>query len=651
MKSLSRLYKVLIAVAGASILTLAIIIVAFSLHGKSDKESNDKSIISRKVQADDFIQAGVSAGAVSEKPEKNEPDLNPEDAVISADLNENQTTAAIKLEGISSAQAVTVAVWSKAGEQDDLVWYDMKKSDEGVFNVDVPIKNHHTDGDYKADAYVVRKDGSKYIIANTGFIIEGPVLEGASFENVNNTNGAFDIKLSGAKSPSGVKSAKVKVYPVDNSGNSHTYEAQIDSSGMVVISGNVSNHGYLSGQYNAEVTIVDNNEISKKLLDTSTTFNLPQMSISQSMNENSTQVKLSVNNLLADSVSQMKFDVYSKEKGKDDLVSYPGTQMSPTSYEATAVIANHHTAGEYQVDVFGVRAGKKQELLGSITFTVSAPNAGALTIPVKNDEDEYFKASVSGASSKAGITEIKFKVVRNSDGKESWYNSDNPSSGSGEIIVDVKDQTESVDSYSITSYVTDANGIQTIGGGVEASMTMLNNGRYKIMGPTRTNVAQMARYFNANGSYPGFYANTDAPTIEAFCQIFYEEAAAEGVRAEVAFCQTMKETGYLKFGGDVSINQLNFAGIGATGNGQPGNSFGSVREGVRAQIQHLKAYASTDSLNQACVDPRFQYVKRGSSIYVEWLGIQDNPNGGGWAAGAGYGPSIVNSYIRKLFSY
>lgn len=172
-----------------------------------------------------------------------------------------------------------------------------------------------------------------------------------------------------------------------------------------------------------------------------------------------------------------------------------------------------------------------------------------------------------------------------------------------------------------------------------------------IMGRTYTYLDQLVRYYKANQEYPAFYANTDAPTIEAFCQIYIEEAQAEGVRAEVAFCQAMKETGFLRYKGDVSIGQFNFAGIGATGGGEPGNSFGSVRAGIRAQIQHLKAYASTDSLNKDCVDPRFQYVKRGTTPYVEWLGIQENPNGGGWAAAKNYGPSIINDFLAKLFSY
>ena len=123
------------------------------------------------------------------------------------------------------------------------------------------------------------------------------------------------------------------------------------------------------------------------------------------------------------------------------------------------------------------------------------------------------------------------------------------------------------------------------------------------------------------------------------------------MKVEVAFCQAMKETGFLRYGGDVSIGQYNFAGLGATGNGNPGESFGSVREGVRAQVQHLKAYASTDPLNNPCVDKRFDLVARGSAPYVEWLGIKENPYGKGWATAKNYGYSIKNDYMKKLFTY
>ena len=175
--------------------------------------------------------------------------------------------------------------------------------------------------------------------------------------------------------------------------------------------------------------------------------------------------------------------------------------------------------------------------------------------------------------------------------------------------------------------------------------------RYGIMGTTQTTLEQMVNYYNANATYPAYYSSSDAPTIQAFCQIYLEECAAEGVKAEVAFCQAMKETGFLRYGGRVDISQYNFAGLGATDGGENGASFSSVREGIRAQVQHLKAYATTDALNNACVDPRFSLVTRGCAPYVEWLGIQENPYGKGWASAAKYGYSIKNDYIAKLLTY
>lgn len=191
--------------------------------------------------------------------------------------------------------------------------------------------------------------------------------------------------------------------------------------------------------------------------------------------------------------------------------------------------------------------------------------------------------------------------------------------------------------------------------------TNATGGLMQIMGTSQTTVAQMVRYYNANasgydtfkakynGKYDGCLAKGGASTINQFAQIFYEEATVEGVRAEVAFTQCMKETGFLKYGGDVLPNQYNFAGIGATG-AVHGASFSNVRMGVRAQIQHLKAYGSISPLTNPCVDPRFNLVKRGSAQYVEWLGIKENPNGYGWATSKNYGHdivSMVNVLLKK----
>ena len=166
---------------------------------------------------------------------------------------------------------------------------------------------------------------------------------------------------------------------------------------------------------------------------------------------------------------------------------------------------------------------------------------------------------------------------------------------------------------------------------------------YPIEGKSEVTISQMLKmYQKQNKLYPSqALAKGGAPTIEDFVNIVYQEANAEGIKAEVVFCQSMLETGWLQFGGDVKVEQFNFAGLGTTGGGVPGNSYPDVRTGIRAQIQHLKAYATADPLNGKCVDDRYEYVKKGTAPYVEWLGKQENPEGLGWATGDNYGYDIV----------
>lgn len=183
-----------------------------------------------------------------------------------------------------------------------------------------------------------------------------------------------------------------------------------------------------------------------------------------------------------------------------------------------------------------------------------------------------------------------------------------------------------------------------------------------FLGGKETAVKKMATlYKNMKKEYPsealgremnqdkeGFKEEDFADTIEDFCGILYEEAVDEGIRPEVVFAQSMNETGWLQFGGDVKIEQFNFAGLGATGGGVAGAQFESVRQGLRAQVQHLKAYATDEKPKKEIVDPRYNLVTKGTAPYVEWLGINENPKKVGWAGALRYGMTLVTSVMKPL---
>lgn len=157
-----------------------------------------------------------------------------------------------------------------------------------------------------------------------------------------------------------------------------------------------------------------------------------------------------------------------------------------------------------------------------------------------------------------------------------------------------------------------------------------------IMGPATLSPQEMVHFIRKRNENP----KLNAP-LEDVVRAYYEEAGREGIRPDVALCQALKETGYFAYGGDVSPEQNNFCGLGATGNGAPGASFATPQLGVRAHIQHLLAYASTERPKTAIVDPRYELlVQNHPDLYgkvTTWTGLN-----GRWAVpGKHYGQEIL----------
>ena len=170
-----------------------------------------------------------------------------------------------------------------------------------------------------------------------------------------------------------------------------------------------------------------------------------------------------------------------------------------------------------------------------------------------------------------------------------------------------------------------------------------------IMGPPRLTAAQLVAWFNGRTPQPpGVYAAT--VPVEVLAQIFIEEGAVESVTGDVAFVQSIVETGWFRFTGSVPAWSNNFAGIGATDTNPAPAVFPDARTGVRAQIQHLRAYADPTAfactvppLHSACVDPRFDLVTpKGKAPTWNQMG------NGNWATAPTYASSILTLYAEAL---
>lgn len=174
---------------------------------------------------------------------------------------------------------------------------------------------------------------------------------------------------------------------------------------------------------------------------------------------------------------------------------------------------------------------------------------------------------------------------------------------------------------------------------VENPKRSIADNDFSIEGQPLATSDQMARFLLSKNPNPKIKISA-----KELAQLFIEEGKKENIRGDIAFCQSMKETGWLRYGGLVLPEQNNYAGIGALNDSNIGKGawFSNERQGVRAQIQHLKAYANKEALKEETVDPRFHFVDRG--VAKNWTDLN-----GKWAVpGNGYGESILKIHQELL---
>jgi hypothetical protein len=161
--------------------------------------------------------------------------------------------------------------------------------------------------------------------------------------------------------------------------------------------------------------------------------------------------------------------------------------------------------------------------------------------------------------------------------------------------------------------------------------------------------SDLVRYFQAGGKGDGKFS----VSLDALAKLYVTIGARFGIRADMAWAQMIHETGYGQYGGLVVPTQNNFAGIGATGPGVPGNSFATAELGVIAQYAHLAWYIYPAHVS----DPSCSLVSQPATGPIATPGDPRHfvqPNGsphkgnvrtvfdlsGKWAVGTEYGTTI-----------
>ena len=162
----------------------------------------------------------------------------------------------------------------------------------------------------------------------------------------------------------------------------------------------------------------------------------------------------------------------------------------------------------------------------------------------------------------------------------------------------------------------------------------------ELLGSGQLSALQLADFFLMNNQ------QIEKEFIVEFAGYYIQEAAMENINSDVVFAQMCLETGFLRFGGLVQPDFHNYCGLGAMDSEHPGERFETEQLGVRAHIQHLQAYATTQEvqLNNQLIDPRYNWVHK-TKFVTDIFGLT-----GTWATDPNYGNKIdeILSRMEKM---
>ncbi len=557
--------------------------------------------------------------------------------------------------GVGSVQ---LPVWcSSVGGQDDIRWYAMSPTSvdslgRGTYRITVNMANHaYQSGDYAAHLYVTDKIGARAYVDSTSQRLTLPpatVVAKSSSDGLSYTITAKGGRLASAASVS------IPVWSLNGGQDDIVWYPATKNSltGEWSVKVSVPRHGD-TGKYAAHCyMMLGGSQVF--VGETSFTVSRPTGSVkvvSADQSAGTMVIEASVSSSLG--IRSIQLPVWCTTVGGQDdirwysMAPYSVDSKGNGSYRVTVRISDHgYQQGDYAIHAYATDRAGIQSFVTETTYRLM-PTPVSVSAQKSSDGLSYTITAKGGNLPRA--TSVEFPTWSLAGGQDDivWYlGAKNSLTGTWTAQVPISNH-RTAGTYASHCYLT-LGGVRSYAGetSFSVSQTIVDGLNYRIMGSSNASVTQMVRMWNAKGkTYPTMvYTAKGADNIEKFCSILCEEAKAEGVKPEVLFAQVMLETGWLQFqGSSVKADQCNFGGIGATDSNPRPATFPDVRTGLRAQTQHLKAYASTDALRNPCVDPRFNLVKRGSATTVIALS-------GKWASDPAYGTKLL-TLIEELSKY
>ena len=261
---------------------------------------------------------------------------------------------------------VSVPIWSEKNGQDDIIWYNATRLNNGNYKVNVSLTDHKNErGLYNVHLYYVETNGKLVGVGGTTYTVPAKVEETHTTTSYSlPDSGTYTFKeRTGIKAEPRVASPELAYYVA---GMSVNYDKIVSGDGYQWLS-------YLS--YNGNRRYVSVAKLDQQEIKPSGTINIENLS--------NLGFDVHITNVSGGdkAIQSVSVPVWTAKDGQDDLVWHKADRQSDGSYKVRINVNDHKAeAGEYIVHLYYVQDGKMVGIGGTST-TVPVQNATRHNLP------------------------------------------------------------------------------------------------------------------------------------------------------------------------------------------------------------------------------------------------------------------------------
>ena len=260
---------------------------------------------------------------------------------------------------------VSVPIWSEKNGQDDIIWYNATRLNNGNYKVNVSLTDHKNErGLYNVHLYYVETNGKLVGVGGTTYTVPAKVEETHTTTSYSlPDSGTYTFKeRSSIKAEPRVASPELAYY---DAGMSVNYDKIVSGDGYQWLS-------YLSYNGNRRYVAVAKLAQQSKPSGTISIENLSNLGFDVHITNVSGGDK---------AIQGVSVPVWTSKDGQDDLVWHQADRQSDGSYKVRINVSDHKAeAGEYIVHLYYVQDGKMVGVGGTST-TVPVQNATRHNLP------------------------------------------------------------------------------------------------------------------------------------------------------------------------------------------------------------------------------------------------------------------------------